>query len=554
MSLEFGQIYTFQVMGLRSCGTGDTYIALRYGDCDNYRVRPFPFQEEGNLPRELRCKVKSISSSGWPNLVQDLSEFLMDNYELDCDYSFTISNLGVDSNDKPYYELRDSFGLKHRFWYRGTPKYQVGDQHNFLVKTIDVEKGWLKLIDPDDAPAAVAPRAQIDPMPVDGEFGHEDLHTEFKTSIVYVPGDSVANIDKQCLNIVKELAAFMNAEGGKLYIGVNDSGVVTGINDDFAHLNEGHPDYDEYPSGYKMNTDHYALKIQNVVKKRCNNTANACLDFEFKKYDGDRIICIVTVKPSESPIFVNDTLLYQRAGTQKQLLKNDEITNFIRHRIGLDVSGKIQELIDSMGNSRSSVPKENFQVPVPVQSAQVATDDEIWNYFTWYTNGDWSFQKKKIDADDVVFQVDVRKSKKDGLLVMCYDNGCINLIKPSVARAKKETGRHYKNGWNQKARLVNVFISNANHLLGVFSKDVHGIEYAKIHRLSDFNPVATIGAQGSIIVNPKLGMVQGYKWVSYDNRHSVPNLLLAKSQTSNTLGLPVKSALIAGEVDALKGM
>ena len=159
-----------------------------------------------------------------------------------------------------------------------------------------------------------------------------------------------------------------------------------------------------------------------------------------------------------------------------------------------------------------------------------------------------------VDSEDVECQIDILKSKKDGVLVLCYDNGCINLIKPSLARAKKEAGRRYKNGWNTKAKIMNVFVSSVNHLIAVFSKDIHGIEYAKLHRLSDFNPVASIGAQGCIIANSKFGRVQSYKWVCYDKRMMVPNLLLTKSQTSSTLGIPIKSAYVAGEMAALKDM
>ena len=101
---------------------------------------------------------------------------------------------------------------------------------------------------------------------------------------------------------------------------------------------------------------------------------------------------------------------------------------------------------------------------------------------------------------------------------------------------------------------MSVFISSVNHLIAVFSKDIHGIEYAKLHRLTDFNAVASLGAQGCIIANPKFGRVQGYKWVSYDKRVLVPNLLLPKSQTSSTLGIPMKSAYVAGEVACLKNL
>ncbi|MCI6436203.1 helix-turn-helix domain-containing protein [Fibrobacter sp.] len=550
---EFGKVYEFQVVGLHTNGVGTNFLLLRYGNDEGFRVRALPFQVEGALPKVVRCRIKSISQSGLPSLEQDLAGLLRDNFVEGEEYSFSVISCEKDNNERSYYNVRDQFGLSHRYYYRGEPKYNIGESVELKVREIETEKARLKLTDALVVPSLGAPASVTRKTPVfaETEFGHEDLHTEFKTSIVYVPGESVANIDKQCYNIVKELAAFMNAEGGKLYIGINDSGLITGINDDFQHLNEGSNDYDDYPDSYKMNTDHYALKIQNVVKKCCNHTANACLDFNFQQKEG-LIYCVVTVKPCETPIFVNGHLLYQRAGSQKQLLENDEITNFIRTRLGLN--NKIQELINALEKNKTDEPKNNFEVTVSPQAVPVQEDDGVWNYFTWYKNGDWSFQKKMVDSEDVECQIDILKSKKDGVLVLCYDNGCINLIKPSLARAKKETGRRYKNGWNTKAKIMNVFVSSVNHLIAVFSKDIHGIEYAKLHRLSDFNPVASIGAQGCIIANSKFGRVQSYKWVCYDKRMMVPNLLLTKSQTSSTLGIPIKSAYVAGEMAALKDM
>ena len=548
---QFGKVYEFEVVGLQANAIGSNYLLLRFGNEEGLRVRTLPFQEDLALPKAVKCRVKNISQSGFPTLEQDITGLIQENFSIGESYSFSIICFDKDSNDKPYYNVKDQFGLSHRCYYQGEPKYDIGDSVLLKVRCIDSSKGHLKLTEPIAVPQASVQTVQStrEPVFVESEFGYEDLHTEFKASIVYIPGDSIANIDKQCYNIVKELAAFMNAEGGKLYIGVNDSGMVTGINDDFAHLNEGSSDFDDYPDSYKMNTDHYALKIQNVVKKLCNHTANACLNFNFKKVD-ELIYCVVSIKPSESPIFVNGHLLYQRAGSQKQLLENDEITNFIRSRLGLN--DKIQQLIKSLEENQTGEQKNNFEIKTVPHAAPIQEDDGLWNYFTWYKNGEWSFQKNRVDAEDVEYQIDILKSKKDGILVMCYDNGYVNLVKPSAVRSKKETGRRYKNGWNTKAKLTNVFVSSINHLIAVYSRDSHGIEYAKLHRLSDFSIVASIGAQGSIIVNPRFGNVLSYKWVSYDKRMMMPNLLLNKSQTSSTLGIPAKSPSVAAEIARLK--
>lgn len=50
-------------------------------------------------------------------------------------------------------------------------------------------------------------------------FGVEDHYTEFKSSFLEVPGD--AKYTNQKLEVCRKICAFLNADGGKLYIGVN---------------------------------------------------------------------------------------------------------------------------------------------------------------------------------------------------------------------------------------------------------------------------------------------------------------------------------------------
>ena len=43
-----------------------------------------------------------------------------------------------------------------------------------------------------------------------------------------------ADVDVQTQNVLKEICGFINAEGGTLYIGVNDDGLASGLEQDFA--------------------------------------------------------------------------------------------------------------------------------------------------------------------------------------------------------------------------------------------------------------------------------------------------------------------------------
>ena len=63
----------------------------------------------------------------------------------------------------------------------------------------------------------------------------EGQRVEFKTSVFYAPGDPMPGF-KQMRTIAETVASFMNAEGGDLYIGVADDGIIKGIDKDIEVL------------------------------------------------------------------------------------------------------------------------------------------------------------------------------------------------------------------------------------------------------------------------------------------------------------------------------
>ncbi len=76
--------------------------------------------------------------------------------------------------------------------------------------------------------------------------GIESQTVEFKTSIVYPPdNDSFPDMRKQMNTILTVIAAFLNTDGGTLYIGANDSGAGVGVYDDLCYP-EFHGDKDKY--------------------------------------------------------------------------------------------------------------------------------------------------------------------------------------------------------------------------------------------------------------------------------------------------------------------
>lgn len=66
-------------------------------------------------------------------------------------------------------------------------------------------------------------------------YGKEDFHTEFKTSIIYPENSMRVDVQAQTVKIMQEICAFLNAEGGHLYLGVSDIGYEMGLEEDLKN-------------------------------------------------------------------------------------------------------------------------------------------------------------------------------------------------------------------------------------------------------------------------------------------------------------------------------
>lgn len=284
-----GTFHTFQVVGIRE-ENDRKYIYLSDGYKETYRVKPNDFQlewEDYNIPDKIVCFVKEISINGLPFLEQSKKELLEFCYsDVGSEYPFKVLNVAVDGKtNAPYYTLNDSFGIYHRYYPKpNEPQHQIGDIFNLVVEGINVReynKSFLNFEYPHDLiqNITVSTTSEISEDPrTESLFGFESSSKEFKSTIVYPAGSIQVDIDKQLSYILKTIAGFQNAEGGELYIGIDDSGKIRGINQDYVHLNSSQTD--NYT--YQLNTDGYENKIRSAVRYGIGGTSNSHLNFNFQ--------------------------------------------------------------------------------------------------------------------------------------------------------------------------------------------------------------------------------------------------------------------------------
>ena len=154
----------------------------------------------------------------------------------------------------------------------------------------------------------------------------ENNLVEFKTTLRY--DLRVGGINKNLeYAVLKTIAAFSNAEGGTLIMGVNDEMEIIGLDHDFQTLKNG-------------TKDEFELHLRNLsnnaygVEFSSNN-----IDIKFPTVE-DNEICVVEIKPWNKPLFtewsdkngVKSDKFYLRNGNSSPELPTREIASYINTR------------------------------------------------------------------------------------------------------------------------------------------------------------------------------------------------------------------------------
>ena len=570
MNYEIGKQYEMKVVDIRKDSAGHNYIALHDDDPNKeYRVYNILKCQYDSLPDTMYVMVKSIDVFGKIKFAQDIARLNKEHYHEGKLYAFDVIDVKEDHNTNvTYYELEDDFST-HRFYFTGEQKYQKGDSCILEVEGIN-EKGNLKLKEvkhtSDEKVEKAVEEAKDDTKDKLSKFWEslpvldvedEGQKLEFKTSIAFPPGEGQANIGKQLYTILKELTAFMNTEGGTLYIGIHDkTKKVIGIEGDFQFLNS--DEEDEYNGSYKEDKDGYELKIRNTMDRLCPSLANSLTTISFESLEG-HVFCKIEVKPARRPIFLSGTQLYVRQGNRIKLLKGDEITFFITER--MDIA--IKNMIDTEGlTNRESLSADelrniireliNERKVIPMNLPKPKDLGEVDYWFVWNNDGTWKKTRNKEEGNEVYIQVPVYKNLNASLLAFCYETR-VNTVKLNDFRKGANMNKlQTKNWWSRTGeKPKQIFVVESTDYVAGYSIDSNGIEYVKLHAISDYSPSATPGAQGGTFV-PDNARVETYAVLGAEHRRRIEHLIVPKAKRSVEFGTPLSSPTLREEIEYLE--
>lgn len=125
---------------------------------------------------------------------------------------------------------------------------------------------------------------------------HETLTFELKSSFQW---STKNNRKAECLGeqVVREITAFMNGNGGRICVGVDNTKNILGLKNDFSIS----PPKHEQPK-----EDAFVSKIRNFVNDRLQvPTAETLFNSYIMSFKGKQV-CIIEVQKSDIPIFVQE--------------------------------------------------------------------------------------------------------------------------------------------------------------------------------------------------------------------------------------------------------
>lgn len=179
-------------------------------------------------------------------------------------------------------------------------------------------------------------------------FGREDLHHEFKTSVVYPSSNGMReDIVKQTHHILKVVCGFLNAEGGTLYVGVNDEGVASGLDNDLEFFGS---------------MDKLDLHVRTQIARQLGLDANAHIHTAYPDANGKAVYAL-QIRPSSNPVEL-EGICYQRQGTSTWPLFEDNLTRFRERR-----AEEVKRLQDSAAAEEACQEAGAIDFPTGLETA-----------------------------------------------------------------------------------------------------------------------------------------------------------------------------------------
>ncbi|MDE6755260.1 MAG: ATP-binding protein [Muribaculaceae bacterium] len=356
-------------------------------------------------------------------------------------------------------------------------------------------------------------------------YGDESQTVEFKSSLIYsTHGGNRPDIKEQLFEIVHIICGFMNARGGTLYIGVNDSGYENGLDDDLAYRKT---------HGMKPTIDAMIVDLQNHLDRTMPSHAKDHWEISSDP-ESKKGVIIVTILPVETPVEL-DGIIYVRSSSTTKPRLDEEREAFIKNRrhnyhlqmtlLGMkNVASSPSATplfpeakdIDSaltfgdVDNSSKGETVAGEETETPIESKKIVTGKHRLNILHSYENNfatpslyiHFMHGGKVFTSNDDQFieyepecrlALAIREKELDGYVVITYSDGKLVKLPMNVfSRMNEKEWRDLKKGGI--AEFVNVAGRN-DYLLSIVEASFGSLFY-RIDKLSKIPTNIELHTQG----------------------------------------------------------
>lgn len=175
-------------------------------------------------------------------------------------------------------------------------------------------------------------------------YGSESKYLEFKTSLVYpatAPGEEMReDPDAQQKHILSRIAGMLNANGGQLYLGVNNDGFEVGLHDDFKYYNR-HAVTAGTHRHKVTNTDSLCVFIEDLVNQAFGERIGRKIEIAADD-EAEKGVVRITVQQSLDPVFFDGKLYVRQSGQSTREYHGEAIDDFKREREELRAEYKMR--------------------------------------------------------------------------------------------------------------------------------------------------------------------------------------------------------------------
>ena len=145
----------------------------------------------------------------------------------------------------------------------------------------------------------------------------ENDYIEFKSSLRWDYRQEKVNKALEQV-IVKTISAFLNTQGGMLFIGIDDEGNAVGLENDYQGFS-------------KKNRDGFLLALTNLINQNLGKSCHKFLTINIVSLN-EKDVCIVNIEKSNKPVFLgkgDKEEFYIRASASSQPMGLKEAHNYI---------------------------------------------------------------------------------------------------------------------------------------------------------------------------------------------------------------------------------